>query len=108
LAVTLGFAHGCTTPSRMSRLSYEDKIIAHHPTRCGNLYASHRVVHIHANNYGGMGVVGGYAVPCVLEVTLARLDISEFEASDETFPTAMDMPCNKDAADIYLGRFDFA
>ena len=74
----------------------------------GNLYASHRVVHIHANNYGGMGIVGGYAVPCVLEVTLARLDMGEFEASDESFPTAMDMPCNKDAADIYLGRFDFA
>jgi hypothetical protein len=74
----------------------------------GNLYASHRVVHVHANNYGGIGVVGGYPVPCVLEVTLARRDMGEFEASDESFPTVMDMPCNKEAAEIYLGRFDFA
>lgn len=73
-----------------------------------NLYANHRVVHVHANNYGGLGVVGGYSIPRVLEVTLARLDLGEFEASDESFPTMLDMPCNKDAADIYLGRFDFA
>jgi hypothetical protein len=74
----------------------------------GNLYSSHKVVHVHANNYGGIGVVGGFPVPRVLEVTLARLDLGEFEISDESFPTAIDMPCNRDAADIYLGRFDFA
>ena len=73
-----------------------------------NLYASHRVVHIHANNYGGGAIVGGYPVPCVVEVTLARLDMGEFSPSNETFPTAMDMPCNKDAADMFLGRFEFS
>ena len=74
----------------------------------GNLYASHRAVHVHANNYGGMGIVGGYPIPCVLEVTFARLDMGEFVVSDESFPSPLDMPCNKDAADIYLGRFDFS
>jgi hypothetical protein len=45
---------------------------------------------------------------CVLEAKLARLEMGEFEASDESFPMPMDMSCDNDAADIYLGRFDFA
>jgi hypothetical protein len=42
-----------------------------------------------------------------LEVRLARLEMGDlrFEASDESFPTAMDIPRNKDAAEIYLGSY---
>ena len=72
-----------------------------------NLCASHRVVHVHANNYAELTLVGGYPVPATLEVTLARVDLGEFSPSDESFPTPLDMPCNGLAADIHLGRFEF-
>ena len=72
-----------------------------------NLTASHRVVHVHANNFAPWTVVGGVPVPNVLEVTLVRTDQGDFARSDEVFPTAMDMPCNSQAADLYLGRFSF-
>ena len=70
-----------------------------------NLTASHYVVHVHANNYAGWHVVGGIPIPAVMELTLARKDEGEFEFSDESFPTEMDMPCNAQDADLHLGRF---
>lgn len=73
-----------------------------------NLTHSHHVVHIHANNFGGVRVVGGFSIPNVVEVTLARKDMGEFRPSELTFPTAMDMPCNGNEADIYLGNFTFS
>jgi hypothetical protein len=72
-----------------------------------NLHQSHRVVHVHGNNYAGFGVVGGHPIPVSLELTLARLDLGKFTPSDETFPTRIDMPNNVNAADLYLGRFEF-
>lgn len=72
-----------------------------------NLTASHHVVHVHGNNYAGWQVVGGIPVPAVLEVTMIRKDEGEFELSDETFPTPLDMPCNSNSADLYLGRFEY-
>jgi hypothetical protein len=72
-----------------------------------NLTASHQVVHVHANNFAGWQVVGGIAVPAVLEITLMRRDEGVFSVSDEIFPTFLDMPCNSNAADLYLGRFDY-
>ena len=73
-----------------------------------NLTASHRVVHVHANNFAPWAIVGGMPVPCVLEFTLARIDEGEFSVSDEVFPTALDMPCYSERADYYLGRFEYA
>jgi hypothetical protein len=73
-----------------------------------NLTANHRVVHIHANNFADWCVVGGMAVPVVVEVTLVRLDQGEFSISDEIFPTSLDMPCWSEAADYHLGHFDYA
>ena len=72
-----------------------------------NLTASHHVVHVHGNNFAGWQVVGGIPVPAVLELTLIRKDEGQFEPSDEIFPTPLDMPCNSELADMYLGRFDF-
>ena len=72
-----------------------------------NLTASHRVVHVHANNFAPYEVVGGVPVPAVLELTLARLDEGEFIESTETFPTELDMPCHSEAADLYLGHVRF-
>ena len=72
-----------------------------------NLTASHHVVHIHANNYAGWSVVGGIAVPNVIEVTMLRKDEGVFSPSDETYPTPLDMPCDPARADLYLGRFEY-
>jgi len=72
-----------------------------------NLTGSHRVVHIHANNFASWEVVGGIPVPGVIEVTMIRKDQGIFEVSDEIFPTPLDMPCNSNAADFFLGRFEF-
>jgi hypothetical protein len=73
-----------------------------------SLTESHRVVHVHANNYGGIRHFGGYMLPNVLELTLLRRDMGEFRPSILTFPTAMDMPCAPDRADIQLGTFTFS
>lgn len=72
-----------------------------------NLTSSHNVVHVHANNYGGVRVTGGLPLPNVIEVTLLRKDMGHFIPSQSTFPTAMDMPCNRNHADIFLGSFTF-
>jgi hypothetical protein len=72
-----------------------------------NLSTSHRVTHVHANNFAPWASVGGVPVPSVLEVSLARLDHGAFTVSDEVFPTPLDMPCHSKEADLYLGRFAF-
>lgn len=72
-----------------------------------NLTSSHRVVHVHANNFAQWSVIGGIPVPAVLEVSLVRTSEGELVQSDEVFPTAMDMPCHAGEADMYLGRFEF-
>ena len=69
------------------------------------LTESHRVVHVHANNYSPFSVVGGVPFPTTLELTLVRLDEGTLSFSNETFPTPLDMPCNPDLADLYLGSF---
>jgi hypothetical protein len=72
-----------------------------------NLVASHRVVHVHGNNFSPWAAVGGVPIPDVIEVTLARLDLGRFTVSDESFPTPIDLPNNPDLPDLYLGRFAF-
>jgi hypothetical protein len=73
-----------------------------------NLTTSHKVVHVHGNNFAPCAVVGGVPFPSVLEVTFARHDQGEFTVSDEIFPTRLDMPCNSKSADHFLGRFEFS
>jgi hypothetical protein len=73
-----------------------------------NITTHHHAVHIHGNNHGGkFETVGGIPLPPTLEVTLLRKDMASFEPATHTFPTALDMPCNPQAADFYLGRFTF-
>ncbi|NIJ38723.1 hypothetical protein FHR22_003447 [Sphingopyxis panaciterrae] len=72
-----------------------------------NLTNSHRVIHVHGNNYGGVGIVGGICLPNVIELTLLRKDMDQFVASQSIFPTPLDMPCNRSHADLYLGNFTF-
>jgi hypothetical protein len=72
-----------------------------------NLTTHHRVVHVHANNWGGWGMAGGVPIPEAMELTLYRTDRGPSEPSDEIFPTSLDMPNHPDLADLYLGRFCF-
>lgn len=73
-----------------------------------NLTTSHRLVHVHANNFAPWCIAGGVAVPEVLEITLVRDDTGPMAISDEIFPTPLDMPCYVHQADHYLGTFTYA
>ena len=72
-----------------------------------NVLALFEVVHVHGNNCGGLALVGGMALPNVLEVTFARRSTYLFEATRETFPTSVDRPNDPRNPDYYLGAFDF-
>lgn len=72
-----------------------------------HLNRSHAVVHVHANNWGGMVLIGGVAFPRVLELTYARRDAYAFEPETELFPTALDAACNPAKPDLFLGSFRF-
>ncbi|MGE4352412.1 MAG: FkbM family methyltransferase [Bdellovibrionales bacterium] len=64
---------------------------------------SHQVVHIHANNYGSVGYLGGVFLPDVLELTYLRKKGNSFERCLDVFPLAIDQPNRPDAPDIFLG-----
>jgi hypothetical protein len=72
-----------------------------------HIASTHAVVHVHANNGGGMALVGGICFPRVLEVTFARRDTYTFEPEHGPFPTALDTPCNPIRPDLFLGSFRF-
>lgn len=64
-------------------------------------------VHVHANNYAPMLLLGGVPFPCVLEVSYASRSHYKFEDVTERFPGRLDTPNKMDTPDYYLGRFEF-
>jgi hypothetical protein len=62
-------------------------------------------VHVHGNNHAQFCSVFNVVLPDVLEVTFANRARYKFVEAVETFPTALDMPNKKDAADLWLGSF---
>lgn len=64
-------------------------------------------VHVHANNYGPMMLIGGVPFPQVLEVSFASRQRYQFAPSDELFPTPLDEPNRPDVPDYALGAFRF-
>jgi hypothetical protein len=72
-----------------------------------NIISTHQLVHIHGNNAAPLCNVGGIALPNVVEMTFVRKDAFSLVASDETFPTALDMPCWSDRGDYHIGTFTF-
>ena len=68
---------------------------------------THAVVHVHANNGGGVALLGGICFPRVLEITFARRDSYTLEPDDGPFPTPLDTPCNPVRPDLFLGSFRF-
>jgi hypothetical protein len=49
-------------------------------------------VHVHGNNFGDIGMVGGFACVDTLEVTYARRDLFQTVASQTLYPTEYDTP----------------
>lgn len=67
------------------------------------LDATHQVVHVHANNNGGLGIIGGAIIYDLLELTYVRRSDHQFEECRRVFPTPIDMPNVTSAPDYYLG-----
>jgi hypothetical protein len=65
---------------------------------------THAVVHVHANNYGGIGDVDGIRVPDVMELTYLRRSGLRFEPCVEEFPTTLDRPNDPERADISMSE----
>jgi FkbM family methyltransferase len=64
-------------------------------------------VHVHANNHYGFQIVGGVAVPDLLEVTYIRKGIYQTKPSDRVFPTEIDQPNWTARPDLWLGSFKY-
>lgn len=65
---------------------------------------THQCVHVHANNWGYLGYIGGTAIPDVFEVTYVRRTDHRFETCYRSFPTELDMPCKSFSPDYHLGQ----
>lgn len=76
-------------------------------TALAHLDRTHAVVHVHANNHGGMILIGGIPFPRVLEITYARRDAYNFIPDEGPFPEPLDAACNPAVPDLYLGSFRF-
>ncbi|QUS54408.1 FkbM family methyltransferase [Pseudovibrio brasiliensis] len=71
------------------------------------LFKTHQAVHVHGNNNTSLRIIGGYAVPPVLEVTFLRRDLFQFSPCTRTFPNELDQPNNPSFAEHQLGSFQF-
>jgi hypothetical protein len=67
---------------------------------------THHVVHMHANNAGGMVMLGGIPFPRLLELTYLRKDAALFSGhSSEPIPGPLDRPNVPQIPEIYLRAF---
>ena len=70
------------------------------------LCETHRVIHMHANNAGGMIMLGGLPFPRLLELTFMRRDAAAFHGhSSEPIPGPLDRPNVPQRPDLYLRAF---
>ncbi|QPF73764.1 asparagine synthase (glutamine-hydrolyzing) [Roseateles sp. DAIF2] len=70
------------------------------------LNKTHRVIHLHANNAGGMVMLGGVPFPRLLELTWMRLGSATFHGhSNEPIPGPLDRPNVPQLPDLYLRAF---
>ena len=65
---------------------------------------THAVVHVHANNYAGVGSLDGIRVPDVVEITWLRRAGIAFAPCSERFPTALDRPNDPERPDIPMSE----
>jgi len=70
------------------------------------LARTHRVVHLHANNSGGMVMLAGIPMPVLLELSFMRLDAARFHGhSTEPIPGPLDHPNLPQLPDLQLRAF---
>ena len=70
------------------------------------LALTHHVVHMHANNAGGMVMLGGIPFPRLLELTYLRKNAALFSGhSAEPIPGPLDRPNVRQLPEIYLRAF---
>ncbi len=66
----------------------------------------HALVHLHANNCGGLSVVGGVPMANVMEFSFLRRDLDSFTGpSPDPIPGPLDRPNHPMAVDICLNAF---
>lgn len=65
------------------------------------------LVHVHANNWGEIGTLGGLRVADTLEVTFARRDLFALQPSRTAYPTDLDTPNCDFRPDIALDFWPF-
>lgn len=90
----------------LGEISIPEKFERMYRTVC-NLTTHHSAVHVHGNNCARWAVVGGVAVPDVLEVTFIRNENKEFKVARDVFPCDLDQPNCPHFADFMLGSFRF-
>ena len=70
------------------------------------LCSTHRVIHLHANNAGGMVMLGGIPFPRLLELTFMRKRSASFHGhSSEPIPGPLDRPNVAQLPDLVLRAF---
>jgi hypothetical protein len=70
------------------------------------LNTTHQVVHVHANNYGSIEIIGGVPLPNTFEVTYLRKRDNQFSSNHKCYPLQnLDMPNNPSIADLFLGFY---
>lgn len=73
----------------------------------GVLTRHHAPVHLHANNYGIMALVGGVPIPDVLEVSLLRRDLGILpHAASDPIPGPLDRPNHPLHPDLCMTPFN--
>lgn len=67
---------------------------------------THRAIHLHANNAGGMVILGGIPFPRLLELTFMRKRSASFHGhSTEPIPGPLDSPNVPQLPDLHLRAF---
>lgn len=80
-----------------------DKVI----TTLSNLAKVFEPIHVHANNYSPLLVVGNKLFPSVLEITFANKTKYSFSDNREIFPSLLDAPNDPKMPDYPLGYFRY-
>lgn len=65
------------------------------------------VVHVHGNSGAGFSNVANVLFPNVLEATFVNRDLYTLVDTNELFPGPLDVSCDPNQPDIYLGSFRF-
>lgn len=87
--------------------TYEDSFYATARRALANIGNLFVPIHVHGNNHYDIKVLGGVAVPQLIEVSYVRKGLVEMEPCRRTFPTELDQPNKADWPDLYLGSFRF-